>query len=57
VISILTFMLFVWGTNIYQQAGESEKALAVDRINRIDTIFQLTAVVGIVITAALAWRA
>ena len=57
VISILTFMLFVWGTNIYQQAGESDKALAVDRINRIDTIFQLTAVVGIVITAALAWRA
>jgi hypothetical protein len=50
-------MLFVWGTNIYQEAGESEKALAVNRINRIDTIFQSTAVVGIVIAAALAWRA
>ena len=57
VIAILTFMLFVWGTNIYQEAGESEKALAVDRINRIDTIFQLSAVLGIVIAAALAWRA
>jgi len=57
VISILTFMLFVWGTNIYQEAGESEKALAVDRINRTDTIFQLSALVGIVIAAALAWRA
>ena len=50
-------MLFVWGTNIYQEAGESDKVLAVDRINRIDTIFQFSAVVGIVIAAALAWRA
>ena len=55
-ISILTFVLFVWGTNIYQHAPEGEKALAVDRINRIDTIFQLSAVAGLLLAAGLAWR-
>jgi hypothetical protein len=49
-------VLFVWGTNIYQHAPEGEKALAVDRINRIDTIFQLSAVAGLLLAAGLAWR-
>jgi hypothetical protein len=57
VIAIATFVLFVWGTNTYQSAGEGDKQLAIERINRIDTIFQLGAVVAILITAVLAWRA
>ena len=57
VISIATFVLFVWGTNTYQSAGEGDKQLAIERINRIDTIFQLGAVVAILMTAFLAWRA
>jgi magnesium-transporting ATPase (P-type) len=56
-ISILTFMLFVWGTNTYQSAADQDKPVAVERINRMDTIFQLTAFVGLVLAATLAWRA
>jgi hypothetical protein len=56
-ISIATFVLFVWGTNRYQSAGEGDKQLAIERINRMDTIFQFGAVLAILITAVLAWRA
>lgn len=56
-ISILTFVLFVWGTNIYQSAADHDKAAAAERINRIDAIFQLSALAGLVLASALAWRA
>ena len=57
VISIATFLLFVWGTNIYQSAGEAHQEKAIERINRIDTMFQFGALGGILLAAALAWRA
>jgi hypothetical protein len=57
VISIATFVLFVWGTNIYQSAGEAHQEKAIERINRIDTMFQFGALGGILLAAALAWRA
>ena len=56
-ISIFTFLLFVWSTNIYQKAAEPDKAHAVERINKIDTIFQLCMLVSLVLAAGLAWRA
>ena len=56
-ISILTFLLFVWSTNIYQNAAEHDKPLAVERINKVDTIFQLCTVACLVLAAGLAWRA
>ena len=57
VISIATFVLFVWGTNHYQSAGDGEQQMAIARINRIDTIFQVGALGAILITAVIAWRA
>jgi len=57
VISIATFLLFVWGTNSYQSAGEGDQQMAIARINRIDTIFQAGALGAILITAVIAWRA
>ena len=57
VISIATFLLFVWGTNSYQSAGEGDQQMAIARINRIDTIFQVGALGAILITAVIALRA
>ena len=56
-VSILTFMLFVWGTNIYQSTVECERANALIRINKIDTIFQISALLGLVLASTLAWWA
>jgi len=57
VISIATFVLFVWGTNRYQSAGEADQPKTIERINRIDTIFQGGAVVALLLTAVIAWGA
>ena len=56
-VAIFTFLLFVWSTNTFQMAAEHDKAQAVQRINNIDTIFQLCALSCLVVAAGLAWRA
>ena len=57
IISIGTFLLFVWGTNFYQRSPKKGKEQALATINRADIIFQVSAVVGTVAAALLAWRA
>jgi len=57
VISIGTFLLFVWGTNFYQRTPKKGKEQALATINRADTIFQVSAVLGTVVAALLAWMA
>ncbi len=57
VISIGTFVLFVWGTNFYQRAPEDGKDQALQTINQADLIFQLTAIVATALTGLLAWFA
>ena len=57
VISIGTFLLFVWGTNFYQRTPKKGKEQALATINRGDTIFQVSAVVGTVVAAFMAWMA
>lgn len=57
VISIGTFLLFVWGTNFYQRTPKKGKEQALATINRADTIFQVSAVVGTVIAGLMAWMA
>ena len=57
VISIGTFLLFVWGTNFYQRSPKKGKEQALTTINRADTIFQALAVLGTVVAALLAWMA
>ena len=57
VISIGTFLLFVWGTNFYQRTPKKGKEQALATINRGDTIFQVSAVFGTVVAAFMAWMA
>lgn len=57
VISIGTFVLFVWGTNFYQRAPQDGKERALATINRADLGFQLTAVLVTLLTGILAWYA
>ena len=56
-ISILTFLLFLWGSNVYQSANECEKSNAVMRIDKVDSIFQLSALLALLLASALAWWA
>jgi len=56
-ISIFTFLLFLWGTNVYQSANECEKPIALMRINKIDSVFQLSALLVLILASALAWWA
>jgi len=56
-ISMVTFLLFLWGTNFYQSANECEKSNAVIRINKIDSVFQLSALLALMLASALAWWA
>lgn len=57
VISIGTFVLFVWGTNFYQRAPAEEKDQALKTINKADVAFQILAVVTTAATGLLAWLA
>lgn len=57
VISIGTFVLFVWGTNFYQRAPKDRKEQALETINKADLVFQLSAIVGTLFTGLLAWFA
>jgi hypothetical protein len=57
VISIGTFVLFVWGTNFYQKAPKGGKDQALETINRADLIFQVSAIFVTVATGLLAWLA
>lgn len=57
VISIGTFVLFVWGTNYYQRAPVESKQQALETINRADIIFQWSAIAGTFGAGLLAWVA
>lgn len=57
VISIGTFVLFVWGTNFYQKAPMDGKEKALKTINRADIVFQISAIIVTMITGLLAWFA
>ena len=57
VISIGTFVLFVWGTNFYQRASKDGKDQALETINRADLVFQLSAIIATALTGLLAWFA
>lgn len=56
-ISIATFLLFVWGTNVYQRASNENKNRVLLRINRIDSVFQVSALLGTLLVGCLAWYA
>lgn len=55
IVSLVLFVLFLWGTNVYAEASEQERTGALRRINRMDRVFQLTACAGFVLIAIWAW--
>jgi hypothetical protein len=54
-VSMSLFILFCWSTHRYAVASENDQPAVVARITRIDTAFQLVAVVGLGLTILLAW--
>lgn len=55
VTNLVLFGLFLWGTNTYSQASEEQKALVVERIDKLDAHFQKGLVVMIVAVVSLNW--
>jgi hypothetical protein len=55
VVSMTLFVLFCWGTYHYSIASEDDQPATEARINRIDTVFQVTAVAALALTVLLAW--
>ena len=49
------FGLFTWGTNVYARAPDGEKALAAARIDRMDLIFQITAITIFLVLGVVQW--
>lgn len=53
--TIALFFLFLWGSNACAAVSEDQVPFVVKRINRIDQIFQLSAIVGLLLVGLLAW--
>lgn len=51
------FALFTWGTNIYSKAPDDKKEEAMERIDRVDLIFQYLSVLAIISVATITWVA
>ena len=53
--SIVLFALFVWGSNAYENAIESQREAVMRKINKIDTIYQFIIIGGSVFIAVAAF--
>lgn len=55
IVSLVLFVLFLWGTNVYAEATEAEKRDASETIDNMDRLFQISAVTGFFGVTFLAW--
>lgn len=55
VVSLVLFVLFLWGTNVYAGAADEDRPAAVKRINSMDRRFQVGSLAGFFFVAILAW--
>ena len=55
IVSLVLFVLFLWGSNVYSSTNSQHKAEALRRINKVDTVYQLSALAGFSVVAILAW--
>jgi hypothetical protein len=46
VVATAEFWLFVWGTNLISRAPDAEHTQVMERINRVDLIYQITTIAG-----------
>ncbi len=54
-LSILFFLLFCWGTYIYTVAEEGKAEQVAKRIDRVDSFFQIGAIIAFALVVPLAW--
>ncbi|WP_411870621.1 hypothetical protein [Vulcanococcus limneticus] len=54
-VTMALFFLFLWGNNACANVPAEQVASVVARINRIDLVFQVTAIVGLVLVGLLVW--
>ncbi|MCP9815924.1 hypothetical protein KBY76_04475 [Synechococcus sp. GreenBA-s] len=54
-VTMALFFLFLWGNNACANVPEEQVAPVVARINRIDLLFQVAALVGLVLVGLLVW--
>ncbi len=55
IVSLVLFILFLWGNNVYSNANETSKPAAVLRIAGVDRLFQISSFVGFFVVGILAW--
>jgi hypothetical protein len=55
VLSIVFFLLFCWGTYYYTTAPEGMASQVVQRIDRVDSFFQIGAILTFILIVPLAW--
>ena len=55
IIALGLFALFTWGTNAFANAPPGTKARATRKIDRVDTIFQFSSIVLLVVVALMSW--
>lgn len=54
-VAVGLFLLFVWSSNLYEEAPEGQREVVRRRINRVDALCQMGALVGGVVWALMAW--
>lgn len=54
-VTMALFFLFLWGSNACANVPEEQVPAVVARINRIDLLFQVTALVGLAVVGLLVW--
>ncbi|MEI6030957.1 MAG: hypothetical protein WCQ20_07310 [Synechococcaceae cyanobacterium ELA739] len=55
IVCLAIFLLFLVGTNLVARAPESERERVGRRVNRIDTVVQVSMVVGFAFVATVGW--
>ena len=55
IVCLAIFLLFLVGTNLVARAPELERDRVAQRVNRIDTVVQLSVVTGLVLVVVAAW--
>jgi hypothetical protein len=55
IVSLVLFVLFLWGSNVYAATHDHQKSDALKRINGVDKAYQLSALAGFFVVAILAW--
>jgi hypothetical protein len=54
-VAVGLFLLFVWSSNLFEDAPQGQREVVRRRINRVDALCQMGALVGAVVWGLMAW--